>query len=69
MLAMNNVVKAWTPCVVSNTPKLCLKVIRGLHTCKFNDFGITQVHNESTETRQWVRMKIWTCSFENKEDT
>jgi hypothetical protein len=68
---MNNVVKAWTPCIVSNTPKLGLKVTRGLHTHAQVQWlwNNAQVHNESTKTRQWVGMKIWTCPFENKEDT
>jgi len=38
---MNNVVKAWTPCIVSNTPKLGFKITRGMHALKFNDFGVT----------------------------
>jgi len=57
MLAMNNVVKAWTTCVVSDTPELGLKVTRGLHTHKFNDFGImhkciTKVQKQDDE-REW----------------
>jgi hypothetical protein len=65
MFAMNNVVKAWTPCIVNNKPKLGFKVTKGLHTHKLNDFRIThkcitKVHKQNSE-RKWehklVRLK------------
>jgi hypothetical protein len=40
MLAINNVEKAWTPFVISNTPKLGFKNTRSLHAHKFNNFGV-----------------------------
>ncbi len=67
MLAMNNVVKAWMPCIVSNTLELGFKVIRGMHACKLNDFVIThkcitKVQKQDSE-QEWeyelFSLKTW----------